>query len=167
MDCSPSGSSVDGILQARILEWVMISSSRSILSIHGWNQHLLRLLHWQVDSLHWAPLSPHPTYIYQIWLFKGKALQTAFFFFFFWFSSSLPQWMPSWGINIIGFFFLRFLNFYFLAVVSLCCCTWAFSSCGKWRLLSRYVCGLLIKWASHCSGQCLPGGAWTLAVWLQ
>ena len=28
MDCSPSGSSVHGVLQARILEWVAISSSR-------------------------------------------------------------------------------------------------------------------------------------------
>ena len=28
MDCSPPGSSVDEILQARILEWVAISSSR-------------------------------------------------------------------------------------------------------------------------------------------
>ena len=28
MDCSPPGSSVQGILQARILEWVAISSSR-------------------------------------------------------------------------------------------------------------------------------------------
>ena len=27
-DCSPSGSSVHGIFQARILEWVAISSSR-------------------------------------------------------------------------------------------------------------------------------------------
>ena len=29
MDCSPSGSSVHGILQARILEWVAISFSRN------------------------------------------------------------------------------------------------------------------------------------------
>ena len=29
MDCSPPGSSVHGILQARILEWVAISSSRA------------------------------------------------------------------------------------------------------------------------------------------
>ena len=29
MDCSPSGSSVRGILQARVLEWVAISSSRA------------------------------------------------------------------------------------------------------------------------------------------
>ena len=28
MDCSPSGSSVHGILQARIVEWVVIPSSR-------------------------------------------------------------------------------------------------------------------------------------------
>ena len=28
MDCSPPGSSVHGILQARILEWVAMSSSR-------------------------------------------------------------------------------------------------------------------------------------------
>ena len=28
MDCSPPGSSVDGILQARILEWVAMPSSR-------------------------------------------------------------------------------------------------------------------------------------------
>ena len=30
MDCSPPGSSVHGILQARILEWVAISSSRGL-----------------------------------------------------------------------------------------------------------------------------------------
>ena len=29
MDCSPPGSSVPGILQARILEWVAISSSNA------------------------------------------------------------------------------------------------------------------------------------------
>ena len=31
MDCSPPGSSVRGILQARILEWVAISYSRHLL----------------------------------------------------------------------------------------------------------------------------------------
>ena len=30
MDCSPMGSSVHGIIQARILEWVAISFSRDI-----------------------------------------------------------------------------------------------------------------------------------------
>ena len=46
MDCSPPGSSVHVIFQARILEWVAISSSR------GSSQpSLLHLLHWQADSL--------------------------------------------------------------------------------------------------------------------
>ena len=51
-DYSPPGSSVHGIFQARILEWVAISSSRGIFSSRG--NYLLCLLHWQVDSL---PLS--------------------------------------------------------------------------------------------------------------
>ena len=48
MDCSLSGSSVHGILQARILEWVAISSSRGIFSTQGSN---LRLMHRQAGSL--------------------------------------------------------------------------------------------------------------------
>ena len=48
MDCSIPGSSVHGISQARILEWVNISSSREILPTQGSNSHLL---HWQVVSL--------------------------------------------------------------------------------------------------------------------
>ena len=50
MDGSPPGSSVHGILQARILEWVAISFFRgsSRPRTQGWNLHLL---HWQVGSL--------------------------------------------------------------------------------------------------------------------
>ena len=48
MDCSLPGSSVHGISQARILEWVNISSSREIFPTQGSNSHLL---HWQVVSL--------------------------------------------------------------------------------------------------------------------
>ena len=40
MDCSPPGSSVHGILQARILEWVAISFSRGIFPIQGSNPGL-------------------------------------------------------------------------------------------------------------------------------
>ena len=43
-DCSPPGSSIHGILQTRILEWVAISFSRGIFSTSGWN---LGLLHWR------------------------------------------------------------------------------------------------------------------------
>ena len=48
VDCSPPGSSVHGILQARILEWVAISYSRGILPTWGSNLCLLCALHWQV-----------------------------------------------------------------------------------------------------------------------
>ena len=40
MDYSPPGSSVHGILQARILEWVAQSSSRGIFPIQGLNTSL-------------------------------------------------------------------------------------------------------------------------------
>ena len=45
MDCGLPGSSVHGILQARILEWVAVPFSRGSFWI------LLSLLHWQVFSL--------------------------------------------------------------------------------------------------------------------
>ena len=65
MDCSPPGSSVHGILQVRVMEWVATPSSRvssqprdrthvSYVS----NPHLLCLLYWQAGSL---PLTP-PTW---------------------------------------------------------------------------------------------------------
>ena len=48
MDCSPSGSSVHGISQARILEWVAIPFCRESSWPRNWTLHFL---HWQVDSL--------------------------------------------------------------------------------------------------------------------
>ena len=55
VDCSPPGSSIHGILQARILEWVAISFSRGSAPPRDQTQRLNPpLLHWQVDSL---PLS--------------------------------------------------------------------------------------------------------------
>ena len=38
MDCSPTGSSVPGILQARMLEWVAISFSRGSSQLRDWTQ---------------------------------------------------------------------------------------------------------------------------------
>ena len=40
MDCSPPGSSVHGILQTRILEWVSMSSSRGSSQPKDWNTSL-------------------------------------------------------------------------------------------------------------------------------
>ena len=59
MDCSLPGSSVHGILQARILEWLLFPSPEDlpdprIRKIFK-KMHLLHLLHWQADSLPWEP----------------------------------------------------------------------------------------------------------------
>ena len=65
IDCSLSGSSVHGILQARILEWIAIPSSRG--SSEPRDQTCIScLLHWQAGSL---PLAPpgKPALVAQWW----------------------------------------------------------------------------------------------------
>ena len=52
---SPSGSSVLGILQARILEWSCHAPLQGIFPTQGPNLQLFHLLHWQAVSL---PLVP-------------------------------------------------------------------------------------------------------------
>ena len=52
------------------------------------------------------------------------------------------------------FFSLIFI-YLFMAALGLCCCMRAFSSCGKWDLLSSYSAR-----ASHCGGFCCR--AWAL-----
>ena len=56
MDCSPPGSSIHGILQARILEWVAVTSFRGSYPTQGSNPSLLHLLHWQAGFF--LPLEP-------------------------------------------------------------------------------------------------------------
>ena len=51
MDCSLPGSSVCGILQATLLEWIAISYSRGSSQPRDWRK-VLHLLHWQADSYH-------------------------------------------------------------------------------------------------------------------
>ena len=51
MDCSLPGSSVRGISQARVLDWVTISPFQGIFLTQGSNLCLLGLPYWQVDSL--------------------------------------------------------------------------------------------------------------------
>ena len=41
MDCSPPGSLVHGILQAKVLEWVAMPSSRGIFPTQAWKLHLV------------------------------------------------------------------------------------------------------------------------------
>ena len=69
MDFSLPGSSVHGILQARMLEWVAISSSKGIFPTQGWNPCLPVSPILLVDSL---PLSPCGSPIFSIC--KGKRI---------------------------------------------------------------------------------------------
>ena len=56
MDCSPPGSSVHGLLQARILEWVVMPSSRG--PSRPKNRIHVCLLRWQAGSLPLVPPRP-------------------------------------------------------------------------------------------------------------
>ena len=61
----PIRSSVHGILQARIQEWVAMPSSRGSFSTQGLNLSLLHLLCWQAGSLPVVPPGkPHFLGIY-------------------------------------------------------------------------------------------------------
>ena len=55
MNCSPKVSSIHGIFQEIILEWVAMPSSQGIFPTQGSNTHVLDLLHWQACSLPLAP----------------------------------------------------------------------------------------------------------------
>ena len=55
-DCSPPGSSVHGILQARILEWVAVPPSRRSSLLRDGACISFTYLHGQVGSLPLAPL---------------------------------------------------------------------------------------------------------------
>ena len=64
MDCSLPGSSVHGIFQARVLEWVTISFSRIFIFIYLFSCDILYLVpnqgsnpgpqHWELSLRHWA-----------------------------------------------------------------------------------------------------------------
>ena len=67
VDCSPPGSPVHGILQARMLEWVALF--QGIFLTWGWNPHHRHLLHYRQI---FYPLSHlgSPCLIYSKWLVK-------------------------------------------------------------------------------------------------
>ena len=64
--------------------------------------------------------------------------------------------------HLFSFFKNKFI-YLFLAALGLCCCTWAFSSCGERGLLFLVVRGLLIVVASLCFGA-RSLGAWASVV---
>ena len=61
VDCGPPGSSVHGISQARILEWVAISSSKesSQSRDQAWVSCIGRQIfyHWATSEAHWTTFS--------------------------------------------------------------------------------------------------------------
>ena len=74
--------------------------------------------------------------------------------------------------KLYPFFFLINLFIYlFLAVLGLCCCMRAFSSCGERGLLFIEVCGLLIAVASlvaeHGLRSCGSAGFNSCGTWAQ
>ena len=73
MDSSPPGSSVHGIFQARILEWVAIFLLLGIFQTQGLNLHLL---HWQEILYHCAIWDASGFYCHGIQLcLRGKDLE--------------------------------------------------------------------------------------------
>ena len=70
MDCNPPGSSVHGIFQARILEWVAISSSRGSSPPRNRTHVLFHLLYLQADSL---PLSYLESFLFLIRYYQVRS----------------------------------------------------------------------------------------------
>ena len=108
VDCSPTDSSVHGVLQVRILEWVTIPSSRGSSLTRGLNLRLLCLLDWLAGSL---PLVPPGLRIIKHKLCLWFYLLISLFFFFFathglffnhWVRKSLSSgllWMAAQGLK--------------------------------------------------------------------
>ena len=80
MACCPPGSSVHGILQARILEWVAISSSRGSSQLR--DQTHISCVSWMVGWIlyHWASREAHPVWPTLNAVFRGRSWKDFFFF---------------------------------------------------------------------------------------
>ena len=80
MNCSPSGFSLHNIFQAKILDWVAISSSRGSSRLQGWNLHLSVFLALQADSL---PAKPsHKWQYYPFNCLSHKLMNQSYFLLF-------------------------------------------------------------------------------------
>ena len=89
VDCSPPGSSVHGIFQARILEWVAISSSNICTHTHIYYIH--NCLYWNyltqdiyLERIQPILLSVHPERIYIYDTFVYGMLKTQLRYSFIW-----------------------------------------------------------------------------------
>ena len=58
------------------------------------------------------------------------------------------RYIQMWRRKVLEVYLFIYLIYLFLAALGLCCCVWAFSSCGERGLLFVVVCGLLIAVSS-------------------
>ena len=58
------------------------------------------------------------------------------------------RYIQMWRRKVLEVYLFIYLIYLFLAALGLCCCVWAFSSCGERGLFFVVVCGLLIAVAS-------------------
>ena len=79
VDCSPPGSSVHAILQARILEWVAKSSSRVTSQPRDQTHICLRLLHCRWILWCWATWETPPSCVYSGKLTSGPQFLHLYF----------------------------------------------------------------------------------------
>ena len=137
MDCSLPGSSIHGILQVRILEWVAISSSRESSQPRDWARHSLLLCGWILyPQSHRGSLIQYNCLIKRgnlnIEMYSGRApcehedghLQVK--------KRALEQILPLQGINPAYTWILGFNSLQICETVSFCCLSQ--SNYGrKWR----------------------------------
>ena len=115
VECSPPGSSVQGILQARILEWAAVPRDLPDPGITPWS---LGLLPGQVAALPPVPSGQHPPK--SLWA-KSRRLPSLIHFFFF---------AHTWSVLCVLMMFLirvRFRN--------------TFKEHVLWKLRQRYLLG--------------------------
>ena len=154
MDCSLPGSSVHGILQARILEWVAIPFPRGSSQPRD-QTHVSHLLHWQACVFlffFFLPLAPpgKPPMNYNHLLLFVSMLHLC---------QICPLQDGCYGSLMLSYKTWLYL---FLAVLGLCYSVGTFSGCGKQGLLSS--CGAR---ASRCWAGALNRtgfGSWVAAA---
>ena len=86
---------------------------------------------------------------------NGEASYSNYYSSLFQVYSLLKRYSCSFTIKMVISFFFKFISliYLFLAALGLCCCPWAFSSCGERGLHFVAVCRLLIAVASLVAEQ--------------
>ena len=106
VDCSPPDSSLCGILQARILEWVARPSSRD-LPDPGIELTSLEFLHWQVVSLPLVPSGKPSTCVYWVLNFlRAKLVEPASSHWLPWSSQGFAIQLPN-DSEVLGMMLIK------------------------------------------------------------